>query len=401
MFPKVALGVLDDLQQTCYLGTVAIAWETVGTGVVVFYANIGPAVVVAQVFYWISVLMTMMVTFGGVYTLYRRQGKHSLDEVNGALYVILHWPTVRKANSLSFLLFIPMIVAAAQGSVLAGALSPDSPKNAVVVIVVSFLMVSLGVGCSFLVLGIYFWRLMAVHLPARGAIVSTFVPVGPTSMAAFAILNLSAGLAQTVHNQRFAFNRSWELPVTDESLAAIAEMIMWIGVIIALFLLGVATFFLIEAVAAVITLVPKTFNVGVWSFVFPVGVYANAWCRMSTLLHNGGMKGWAATCVVFTVGLWLMCALLTTYKGVLHGKLFFAPGLQGWVEQKELEEMSKQRGRSKEETLEAMQGEASNGHGLASTLHDHSLRRRHPNNDGSYETSGAEDNTNGNGNGNV
>lgn len=401
MFPKVALGVLDDLQQTCYLGTVAIAWETVGTGVVVFYSNIGSAVVVAQVFYWISVLMTMMVTVGGVYTLYRRQGKHSLDEVNGALYVILHWPTVRKANSPRFLLFIPMIVAAAQGSVLAGALSPNSPKNAVVVLTVSFLMVSLGIGCSFLVLGIYFWRLMAVHLPARGAIVSTFVPVGPTSMAAYAILNLSAGLAQTVHNQRFAFNRPWEPPVTDESFAAIAEMIMWIGVIIALFLLGVATFFLIEAVAAVITLVPKTFNVGVWSFVFPVGVYANAWCLMSTLLHNGGMKGWAATCVLFTVGLWLMCALLTTYKGVLHGKLFFAPGLQGWVEQKELEEMSKQRGRSKEETLETMQGEASNGHGLASTLHDHSLRRRHPNNDGSYETSGAADNTNGNGNGNV
>lgn len=392
MFPKIALGVLNDLQQTCYLGTVAIGWETVGTGVVVFYSDNEPAVYVAQVFFWIAVVMTMFVSFGGVYALYRHQGQHSLDEVTGAWYVLSEWPNIRQADRLRFLLFIPMIVAAAYGSVLANAVSL---KNGVVIIAVSFLMVSLGMGCSFLVLGIYFWRLMASHLPARGAIVSTFVPVGPSSMAAYATLNLSIAFARNISMQGFAFNQSWEPAVTQATIAAVAEMIMWIGVISALFLLGVATFFLIEAVAAVITKVPKTFNIGVWSFVFPVGVYANAWCRMSTLLRNDAMKGWAATCVVFTVLLWLVCALLTTYKGVLHGKLFFAPGLQGWVEKKELEELSEQKGRSKEDTLDAMQGEASNGHGLASNGHGHSLTRRHPNNDGSYETSDAGNRTNG------
>ena len=281
-----------------------------------------------------------------------------------------------------FLLFIPMIVAAAFGSGLANAVSL---KNGVAVIVVSFLMVSLGLGCSFLLLGIYFWRLMSSQLPPRGAIVSTFVPVGPLSMAAYSILNLSVALARNITSQQFTFHESWEPAVTAATRAAVAEMIMWIGVFVALFLLGFATFFLIEAVAAVLTTVPKTFNIGLWSFVFPVGVYANGFCRLSTLLRNDGMKGWAATCVIFTVLLWLMCALLTFHKAVLHGKLFFAPALQGWVEKKQLEEVAEQKGQSHGDALDSMQASASNGHGLAFIRHGGGVKRRHPRNDGSYE----------------
>ncbi|KAK5943377.1 Plasma membrane sulfite pump involved in sulfite metabolism [Knufia obscura] len=361
MFPKVALAMLDDLQQTCYLGAVPIAWETIGTGLVIFYSSHEPAVYVAQIFFWIAVVMTLLVTCGGVYALYQRQGQHKLDEVNGA------W----------LLLFIPMIVAAAFGSNLANAVSL---KNGSAVLVVSYLMLSLGIGCSFLVLGIYLWRLMASRLPPQATIVSTFVPVGPPSMAAYAFVNLSVALARNITLGFFTFNQSWEPAATEATRAAVAEMIMWVGVLGALFLLGFATFFLIEAVAAVATKVPKTFNIGLWSFVFPVGVYANAFCRLSILLRNEGMKGWAATCVMFTVLLWLMCALLTTYKAVLRGKLFFAPGLQGWVEEEELKKVSERKGQPKEDTLDAVQSKSGRG-----------MTRRHPRNDGSYEPGAVND----------
>lgn len=81
--------MLDDLQQTCYLGAVPIAWETIGTGLVIFYSSHGPAVYVAQVFFWVAVIMTLLVTCGGVYAMYRRQGQHRLEEVNGAWYVLV------------------------------------------------------------------------------------------------------------------------------------------------------------------------------------------------------------------------------------------------------------------------------------------------------------------------
>ena len=269
-----------------------------------------------------------------------------------------------------------MIVGAAFGSNLANAVSL---KNDSAVLVVSYLMLSLGTGCSFLILGIYFWRLMASQLPPRGAIVSTFVPIGPPSMAAYVFVNLSVALARYITIGGFVFHQSSQPLATEVAKTAVAETIIWIGVLIALFLLGFATFFLVEAIAAVVTVIPKTFNIGLWSFVFPFGVYANAFCRLSMLLRDEGMKGWAATCAVITVLLWLMCALLTTYKAVFHGKLFFAPGLQGWIEQQELTKLSNQKGQTPEETLDVVQSTDSSVSRMGAT-------RRHPRNDGSYET---------------
>lgn len=90
MFPKIVLALLDDIQQTSYLGAVPIAWETIGTGIVIFYAPTHEAALyAAQVFFWSSVAVTLLVTCGGIYAIYHRQGEHTLDEVTGALYVSL------------------------------------------------------------------------------------------------------------------------------------------------------------------------------------------------------------------------------------------------------------------------------------------------------------------------
>lgn len=207
-------------------------------------------------------------------------------------------------------------------------------------------MLSLGTGMSFLVLGIYLWRLMSCQLPARDVIVTTFVPVGPMGMSAYAWISLAVALARTVSKSGFLFHEPGEPVPTDASRAAVVEMIVWIGVIGALFLLGVATFFLVEAIISVTVRVPKSFNVGLWSFVFPVGVYANAWCKLGTQLRNDGMKIYGIIWVVATAGLWIFCATLTTYKAVWQGNLFYAPGLQGWTEKEESERLGKKTDKS-------------------------------------------------------
>lgn len=120
--------------------------------------------------------------------------------------------------------------------------------------------------------------------------------------------------------------------MNNAAISAIAQSISWIGVIVGVFLLAFATFWFVEAIASVALRVPKKFNVGFWAFVFPVGVYSNAVCRLSDDLNNDGFRVWGAICVVATIILWLMCALGTTYRAIWRGELFFAPGLEGWNE---------------------------------------------------------------------
>ncbi len=112
---------------------------------------------------------------------------------------------------------------------------------------------------------------------------------------------------------------------------------------------------------------------------------------MSQDIRNNGMRGWAAFCSVATITLWLFCALLSFYKGtrkpqslplskysratgVWQGKLFFAPGLQGWVEHKELE----RRDGNENDKDAGLRG-------VPTGIDTGNATQRHPQPDGSYK----------------
>jgi tellurite resistance protein TehA-like permease len=228
-----------------------------------------------------------------------------------------------------------MIVISATGATVSSYLDQ---RAGVVVLVVSFIMWSLGSGMCYILLAIYFWRLMKCKLPARDAIISCFVPVGPPGMGAYAIHNLAVGLAAHISKYKYTLNHGPHPPVTAQTIGAIVESVHWLGIIFAFSLLGVGTFFLVEAFASLWAKSPRSFNIGFWSFVFPCGVYANALCILGTDLRNEGLKDFGAACVVGTILLWLGCAIATFYKDVWLGKLVYAPGLQGWAEQEQVEE---------------------------------------------------------------
>ncbi|KAI9693333.1 MAG: hypothetical protein M1822_005329 [Bathelium mastoideum] len=195
---------------------------------------------------------------------------------------------------------------------------------------------------SCIIMSIYFWRLLASSLPARDLIISCFIPMGPTGEGAYSIQNLAVGLGTYIQKSNYLLSRGPHKQATTDMIAAVAESINWLGVIIALFLMAFSTFWLVQATGSVILRIPKRFNVGFWSFVFPFAVYTNALCRLAQDLNNPGFRGWAATCTIITLLLWLSCALMTLWKGVWKGQLFFAPGLEGWTERRASEERSKE-----------------------------------------------------------
>lgn len=160
-------------------------------------------------------------------------------------------------------------------------------------------------------------------------------------MGAYAIQNLAIGLAAHINKYKFTLGRAPQPPVSAEMIGAIAEGVRWLGVIFSFALLAIGTFFLVEAFASLWAKSPRSFNIGFWAFVFPCGVYANGVCTLGSDVRNEGLKGFGAACVVGTVLVWLGCALATFYKGVWRGKLFYAPGLQGWLEQEQLDERRK------------------------------------------------------------
>ena len=324
-YPKVAYIVFADFTQTSYLGAIPVAFDTIIVGIIIFYSHHETAVWAAFGLFWVAILLTSIVVFSSVFVVYHHQKDVELSDVTGA------WT----------LTFIPMIVVAATGSSLLPYLG-RSPG--VVVMVVSFMAWSLGVSMSLVISTIYLWRLMKCQLPARDAIISCFVPIGPFGMGAYGIQNLAVSLATHIEKHHFVLDRGPKVPAS--SLAAVAESIHWIGIILAFANLGLATFWLIEAVASLWSKFPRSFNIGFWSFVFPLGVYSNAFCQLSVDLRNNGLKGFAATCVVVTASIWLLCALATVEAGILRGRLFYAPGLQGWAEG---ERMDKARGSSVQE----------------------------------------------------
>jgi len=231
-----------------------------------------------------------------------------------------------------------MVILAATGATISSHLDQ---RAGVAVLVVSFMSLSLGLAMCSIILAIYFWRLMKCKLPAREAIISCFVPVGPPGMGAYAIQNLAIGLAAHISKYKFTLGRAPQPPVSAEMIGAIAEGVRWLGVIFSFALLAIGTFFLVEAFASLWAKSPRSFNIGFWAFVFPCGVYANGVCTLGSDVRNEGLKGFGAACVVGTVLVWLGCALATFYKGVWRGKLFYAPGLQGWLEQEQLDERRK------------------------------------------------------------
>lgn len=152
---------------------------------------------------------------------------------------------------------------------------------------------------------------------------------------ALAAQQMTMFLSSYITSRSYAPAQTNAPALPQAALVAVAQGIRWSGIIIALFLLGEASFWLVQAICSVLICLPKEFSIGFWAFTFPWSSYTNGWEFLSRDIRNNGMRGWAAANMVACVLIWLLCALSTVYYAVWKGSLLFAPGLEGWLEARE------------------------------------------------------------------
>ncbi|KAL9620006.1 MAG: hypothetical protein Q9160_005383 [Pyrenula sp. 1 TL-2023] len=139
---------------------------------------------------------------------------------------------------------------------------------------------------------------------------------------------MSIYLSNYIRKYKFGPTQSLPPPLAQNTLDTTGEVIHWIGIFLSLFLLAHATFWAVQATAAILFSRPKGFSIAMWALVFPLASYTNAWSILSRDLRNNGMRGWAATNTVLVVVIWLFCAAFTIYGGLWKGELFFSPGFK-------------------------------------------------------------------------
>ncbi|KAG9556255.1 hypothetical protein KCU71_g11670, partial [Aureobasidium melanogenum] len=323
---------MKEFPTSSFLGAIPISFNTIIQGIISYYDYRTSARWATFVLYWIALVMSMMISFGLVIYQTSHVKPQKLSDVAGI------WVMTT----------VPLFVTATTASSILPYVYMESTKCAIALLVTGFLAWSFAIAEGTMIITVYFFRLVADKTPAAPLMVGSFLPLAALSQGAYAIHRFSIFLATYIKNG-YAPTQVNPPPLSHATLLATSEVIHWMGIIMNLFLLAHATFWMVQGTTSVLMSLPKLqFNIAYWSSVFPMASYANAWCLLSRDLRDNGMRGWAATMVMIAVILWLFCALETVFRGFWQGSLFSAPGLEDWLGDEEQEQDEKSRGGRKD-----------------------------------------------------
>jgi len=319
-----------------FLGALPISINTIIIGIIGFYDYRTSARWAAFVVWWVNLVLTLFVSVVVfcLDTTHIAPSSVTLDKIAGVWVMIT----------------VPLFTLAGSGANLSNYLTHESTKCAVAVTMISWLVWGWGVLLLTMILSIYLWRLVSQKLPGPMLIATGFLPVAALSQGAYAVWQLSIFLGGLIRSG-FGPTQVVHPPLADMIRSSTAESVHWAGILIMLAMLGQASVWLVQATVGMLYQRPKSFHVGWWSLVFPWASYANAWAVISRDLRNNGMRGWADTQIVISTILWLFCAGMTVWFGLIKGDMFSSPGLDEWnpVKQKEREEQERQQQKSQEQ----------------------------------------------------
>lgn len=206
---------------------------------------------------------------------------------------------------------VSCIVAAASGGVVASVLPDD--RHALITIVTSYVLWSMGLPLALVVMTIYFHRLAIHNLPPQEVIVSVFLPLGPMGQGGYAAMQLGIQASKV-------------FPKTQTLHPMAGEVLYVLGWMTAVVLWGFGLVWLFFAVAS-ISRSKVPFNMGWWGFTFPIGVFTMSTITMGQEMPSAFFRILGTALAVGVMLLWCVVAA-GTVKNILFGNLFVAPCLR-------------------------------------------------------------------------
>jgi len=227
----------------------------------------------------------------------------------------VHPHALDKMTAAFLLPIVPCVVVAASGGTVATVISPS---NALTTLFISYVLWGVGMGLSFLVIAMYLHRLIIHKLPAREVIVSAFLPLGPIGQGAFGIMQLALA------GKNNAYTENGFTTVSNA-----ADIIVVFSTLIGLILWGFGLWWLVHGIISVVIRVFDGgigMNMGLWGFIFPLGVYTAATISLSELIPS---NFFAYLSIIFIVALSILYVFVAvrTIHGAYTGTLLVAPCL--------------------------------------------------------------------------
>ncbi|WP_338545349.1 C4-dicarboxylate ABC transporter [Pseudomonas benzopyrenica] len=293
LFYQEAREIFAHATVSMFIGTIPMGLATLINGLLLFgLPRWGEAVLpLALGLWWLDAAMALVCGVLIPYLMFTRQA-HRIDQMT-AVWLL---PVVAAE------------VAAASGGLLVPHLATSEQFT---VLVASYVLWAYSVPVALSLLVILLLRLALHKLPPASMAASSWLALGPIATGALGLLILGAD-APTV----FAAH----------GLAGIGEIAQGLGLLGAVLLWGLGLWWL--ALAVLVTQRQARegmpFNLGWWSFTFPLGVYALTTLRLGEALAAPFFTGLGTVLVVLLALLWTLVAS-RTLAGAYQGSLFVSP----------------------------------------------------------------------------
>ncbi|KAG6812603.1 hypothetical protein H0H92_001954 [Tricholoma furcatifolium] len=213
---------------------------------------------------------------------------------------------MRSMTAAWLLPVVTLTVAASSGGVLARTLQLYSPTHALISIIVSISLVTIGLTLALMIITIYLQRLIVHGLPPGKKILSVFLPLGPTAQSGFAFLLIGQN-CKTLLPLGSSDSDFW-------TSAYVGEIIYVMCVSVAFLLWSLAVMCIVFALLGIYDTLRQTripFGLTFWGLVFPNAVFANLTINLSNTFDSPFLRIIGAIYAVVTFIVWIYVACRT------------------------------------------------------------------------------------------
>jgi len=296
LHPGAALRAFDHPVVSMFFGCIPMGLATIVNGFLIFGPTLfgDAAVAIASELWWADAGLALLAGLAIPLVMFTRQ-QHAIEHM----------------SAIWLLPIVASEVTAASGGLLVPHLAEGTQLP---VLFASFVLWSCSVPLALGILIILFLRMALHKLPPAGMAATSFLALGPVGTGAL-------GLA--------LFSVNGEQALAAGGLGALAPAISGAALLGAVLLWGYGLWWLGLAVAITINHLRQglPFNLGWWGYTFPIGVYAVATLRLSSIFPLPALAGFGEVLVAALAAIWIVVACRTC-RGAYDGSLFVDPSLE-------------------------------------------------------------------------